>query len=69
METLKNFSTGILVIFLGMIIIGLTLLFWPLIVGITSFILSVMAGLIFLIMIFYLIVLTGYISRQLLKKR
>jgi membrane protein implicated in regulation of membrane protease activity len=68
METLKNFGTGLLVLILGMIMIGLTLLFWPLLAGITSFVLSIMAGLLFLVMIFYLIVLIGYISRQLFKK-
>ncbi len=69
METLKNFFTGIFVIILSLIILGIILVFWPLFIGISSILLSILAGILFIVLIFYIIVLVGYLTRALLKKR
>ena len=66
METLKNFLVGLTVIILGLIIIAFTLLTWPLIIGISSILLSLLAGVLFILLVFYVIVLVGHIARQML---
>lgn len=69
METFKNFVIGLFVIVLSLIIFILVSLTWPLIIGIGSILLSVIAGILFVILIFYVIVLVGHLTRMFLKKR
>jgi len=69
MDTLKNFLTGLVVIFLSLIIFGIILLTWPVIVGISSIVLSFIVAVLFLLLIFYIIVFVGYIVRELIKKK
>jgi len=69
MDTLKNFLTGLVVIFLSLIIFGIILLTWPVIVGISSIVLSFIVAVLFLLLIFYIIVFVGYIVRELIKRK
>lgn len=69
METLKNFFIGIVVIFLSFIVFLLVALGWPLIIGLGSIIFSILAGIVFLVLVFYFIVLVGYLVRVFFKKR
>ena len=64
METLKNFFTGFLVIFVSLILFGIILLAWPLLVGLSSLILSIIAAIAFVVLIFYIIVLIGHLVRS-----
>ena len=68
METLKNFFIGLAVIVLSLIIFGILVMTWPLLVGISSIILSILAAILFLVMIFYVVVLLGHLVRQFMKK-
>ncbi|MFH1552915.1 MAG: hypothetical protein ABID83_04690 [Candidatus Omnitrophota bacterium] len=68
METLKNFFIGLVVIILSLIIFGLVFATWPLLIGISSVLLSIVAAALFVVLIFYVIVLVGHITRQLIKK-
>ena len=68
MDTLKNFFVGLFVIVLSSLILGLVLLTWPVIIGIGSVLLSFLAAILFVVMIFYIIVLVGHLVRQLLKR-
>ena len=67
MNTLKNFFIGLVVIILSLIIFGLVALTWPILIGISSLFLSILAAVLFVLLIFYIIVLIGHITRQLLK--
>ncbi len=67
METLKNFLTGLLVIIVGSVILLFVALTWPLIVGLSSFIMTIFTGLIFIAMIFFVIFLIGYFVRNVIK--
>lgn len=67
METLKNFFIGLLVVIMSLIIIGIVLLTWPILIGISSILLSVIAAGLLLVFIFYIVVLIGYVVRQLVR--
>jgi len=67
METLKNFLIGIAALFMSLIIIGIVLLTWPVLIGISSIVLSVVAAVLLIVLIFYVIVLVGYIVRQIVR--
>jgi len=69
METFKNFLLGLFVILLSLVIMVVVYFTWPFLIGITSIILSVIAGILFFVLIFYIIVLIGHIVRQLIKKQ
>jgi tellurite resistance protein TehA-like permease len=69
METIKNFTIGVLVIFMGLILSGLVLLTWPVLIGITSFLLSVVAIFLFIVLVFYVIVLIGHIARMIISRK
>jgi hypothetical protein len=68
METLKNFFIGLFVILLSTIIMGLIFMTWPVIIGIGSVILSFLAAILFVVMLFYVIVLVGHLVRRFLKR-
>lgn len=68
MDTLKNFFVGVAVIILSLIIFGLVMLTWPLLLGIGSIILSILAFALFLVLIFYVVVLIGHIVRKVFQK-
>ncbi|MFH1846487.1 MAG: hypothetical protein ABH869_02900 [Candidatus Omnitrophota bacterium] len=69
METLKNFVIGLTAIVLSLAIFGIILLTWPLILGLTSVLLSVLVGILFIVLVFYVIVLVGHTVRRLMKKQ
>ncbi len=69
METIKNFIIGLFVIILSLLLFVLIGLSWPLLVGIGSIILSIIAAGLFIVLIFYVIVLVGYLTRQFLKRK
>ena len=66
MDTLKNFLLGLTVIILSMIIFVMVAFTWPFLIGISSIILSIIASILFVVLIFYIIVLIGYLVRQLI---
>ncbi|MFH1837483.1 MAG: hypothetical protein ABH862_05170 [Candidatus Omnitrophota bacterium] len=68
MDTLKNFFIGIVVIILSLIILGFVALTWPILLGISSVILSILAFVLFVTLIFYVIVLVGHVTRKLFQK-
>lgn len=68
MELLKNFFTGLFMIVVAAIFLGLISLLWPFLVGLGSFILTIVAAVLFLVLIFYFVVLVGYLFRRILKK-
>ena len=63
METLKNFLTGLAAVILTLILLGLIFLTWPLLVGLSSVVLFLAAFAGFVILVFYIIVLIGYLTR------
>ncbi|MGB2631225.1 MAG: hypothetical protein WBD24_03980 [Candidatus Omnitrophota bacterium] len=69
METVKNFFTGLLVIILFLIALVVVILAWPFILGIGSLLLSIIAGILLIVLIFYIVVFVGYLARQFLKKK
>ena len=69
METVKNFLTGLLVIILFLIALVVVILAWPFILGIGSLLLSIIAGVLLIVLIFYIVVFVGYLARQFLKKK
>jgi len=69
METIKNFLIGLLMVVLSFFIFIVALLTWPLIVGIGSALLSLLALVLFVVLVFYIIVLIGYLVRQVISKR
>lgn len=69
METFKNFLLGLFIVLLSLVILVVVYFTWPVLIGITSLILSVVAGILFFVLIFYIIVLIGHIVRQLIKKQ
>ncbi|MFA6636702.1 MAG: hypothetical protein WCV56_06340 [Candidatus Omnitrophota bacterium] len=66
METFKNFVIGVSVLAMALVIILLTLLAWPFMVGITSVVLFVFAVFLFIIAVFYIVVLIGHLTRMLI---
>lgn len=68
MDTFKDFLVGLLVIILSLIILGIVFLTWPLLVGISSILLMILAVILFFVLIFYVIALIGYITRKLFAK-
>jgi len=69
METFKNFIVGCVALVVSLMIFGIIMLTWPVLVGISSFILTIAAAILFLVLIFYVIVLLGYIVREVIKKK
>ncbi|MBD3425921.1 MAG: hypothetical protein GF409_01665 [Candidatus Omnitrophica bacterium] len=69
METLKNFFIGLFVILLSLIIIALVFLAWPVLIGISSFLLTVLAGILFVVLLFYIVVLVGHLTRQIITRK
>ncbi|MFH1411191.1 MAG: hypothetical protein ABIG55_00875 [Candidatus Omnitrophota bacterium] len=68
MDTLKNFFVGLVIVILSFILLGLTFLTWPILVGISSILLSILAFILFLVLIFYVIVLLGHLARSVFRK-
>ncbi len=69
METVKNFLIGLVVVVMALIIIGLFTLTWPVLLGITSLILSILAAILFVVLVFYIIVLVGHITCRIIRKK
>ncbi|MFC1576328.1 hypothetical protein ACFL3J_01510 [Candidatus Omnitrophota bacterium] len=69
METLKNFLVGSVITILGLILVGLGFFLWPLLVGITSFVLFVGVIILSFILVFYIVVLIGHLVRKGFKTR
>ncbi|MFH1310296.1 MAG: hypothetical protein ABIH85_06440, partial [Candidatus Omnitrophota bacterium] len=65
METLKSFFIGFIVVVFSLIILSVVSFTWPLIVGISSILLSILVGILFFVLIFYVIVLVGQVTRRL----
>ncbi len=68
METLKNFVIGVSVLVLSLVIIMLVAFTWPFIIGISSFILSIAVVVLFIILIFYVVVFVGYLTRKIISR-
>ncbi len=68
MDTLKNFFIGLIIVIFSLILMGLVFITWPILIGISSVILTVIAAVLFVILIFYIIVLIGYAARQLMRR-
>ena len=64
METLKNFLTGIVVIIVSLILLSIIFFTWPIFIGISSLLLSIFVFIFFIVLLFYLVVLIGYILRS-----
>ena len=64
MDTIKNFLTGVLVVVFSFILLGVVLLIWPLLIGLSSIILTILAAIAFILLIFYITVLIGYLVRS-----
>jgi len=69
METLKNFFIGFVVVVFSLIIISIVSFAWPLIIGISSVLLSLLAGIFFIVCVFYIVVIVGKLTRHLLRKK
>ncbi len=69
METLKNFFIGFVVVVFSLIIISIVSFAWPIIIGLSSILLSILAGIFFVVCIFYIIVVVGRVTRHLLTKK
>ncbi|MGB2600774.1 MAG: hypothetical protein WBD00_07925 [Candidatus Omnitrophota bacterium] len=69
METLKNFFIGLFVVILSLIIIALVFFAWPILIGISSFLLTILAAVLFVILLFYIVVLVGHLTRQIISKK
>lgn len=68
MEILKNFLIGLVAIVVSFIFFIIILFIWPFLIGLGSLLLTFAAGLIFLILVFYIIVAIGYLVRTILKR-
>jgi len=68
MELFKNFLIGLAVIIVSPILLLLAFIAWKLIIGLSSVLLVILISLLFFVMIFYLVVLTGYLVRSLFTK-
>jgi hypothetical protein len=69
METIKNFLTGLVVIIMSLLLLGLVFLTWPILIGIGSLVLSIVAAVLFVILLFYVVVLVGHLTRYIISKR
>ena len=69
MNTLKNFIIGLVVLILALIIFVIISFTWPFLLGITSLLLALLAGVLFIVLIFYIIVLIGHIARRLIGRQ
>jgi hypothetical protein len=69
METIKNFLTGLVVVVMSLLLLGLVLLTWPILIGIGSLVLSIVAAVLFVILLFYVVVLVGHLTRYIISKR
>ncbi len=68
MEMLKNFIIGVSVLVLSLVIFIIVAFTWPFIIGISSLILSVVVIVLFVILVFYIIVFVGYLTRKILNR-
>ncbi len=68
METLKNFLIGVIVVVLSLILLPIVLVTWPFLIGISSIALSILGAILFVVLVFYIIVLIGYATRQLVSR-
>ena len=68
MEILKNFVTGLVVIILALILIGVSLLFWPLLLIAGSLFLTSLKLIIFIALFSGLIILVGHVVRKSLRR-
>lgn len=68
METLKSFLIGLIVLFFAAVIFVVVFLTWPILIGISSLILSVFAAVLFLVLLFYIVVLIGHLVRRITRK-
>ncbi|HNX90419.1 MAG TPA: hypothetical protein PKY78_08815 [Candidatus Omnitrophota bacterium] len=69
METVKNFVIGLVAVIVSLCIFFVVALVWPLILGISSIILALVAGVFFIVLIFFIIVLIGKTIRALFSHR
>jgi len=68
METLKNFVVGLFIALAAFVVLALSFLLWPILVGIGSIILFIAVIVLAFILGFCIIVLIGYVVRKGLKK-
>ncbi len=68
METLKNFVVGFFVALGAFVVLGLSFLLWPIIVGVGSILLFIAVIVLAVVLGFYIIILIGYVIRKGLKK-
>jgi len=68
MEILKNFATGLVVIILALITIGISMLLWPLLLIAGSLFLISIKLILFIALFLGLIILVGHLVRKSFKK-
>ena len=69
MNVLKDFLIGLGVIIISPLLFILGFFAWQTIIGLSSFILVALVSILFLVLIFYVIVLIGYLVRLLFTKK
>lgn len=69
MTILKDFLIGLGIIIVSPVIFILGFFAWQTLIGLSSFILIALVGILFLVLIFYIIVLIGYLVRLLFTKK
>jgi len=69
METIKNFAVGIFVAIIALICLAAGFFLWPVIVGITSVLLFGLVIVLVITLLFYIVVLVGYVVRKGFKGR
>lgn len=69
METLKNFIVGVLIIFAIIAVMVLSMLLWPIMIGIGSFLFFVILAVLVIALGFYIVVLIGHVVRKGLKHK
>ena len=67
MNTFKNFIIGLVVLLAAAVIFAVIFLTWPMLIGISSFILSVIAAALFVVFLFYIVVFIGHLTRLLIR--
>jgi len=68
METIKNFFVGIFVALSVFVILVLSVILWPVVLGIGSLVVFIAVIVLIIVLLFYVIVLIGYVIRKGLKK-
>lgn len=69
METLKNFIVGFFVAILALIFLTLCFISWPFILGIGSILFFLLTVVLSIVLVFYIVVLIGYVVRKGLKEK